>query len=296
MIIKSIRHTTPSFDYIVEYLNEGMPKDPKKRWALYHNLSRGIDKKSVIQEFEENAKYLRKRSGLRRKKTVKYHEILGFSKESTPYLTEEKLKKLALKYIRLRDPEGASVAFCVPHIERDKHIHLHLLFSSNHIGSEKASDMRMDNSTYYRIRKEMERYMLRLYPELYHSVVYLREKEINDLLPQKHRDLRTSQKVSNKKYFGREIKKEQVAKTIRSILDKITSLQGFIEDVNGLSGFETYSRNGVLTGVICDGKKYRFKTLGINLLPENLKVLERMDELKQLENQQSKDQDKDLER
>lgn len=295
MIIKSLRHTTPSFDYIVEYLNEGMPKDPNLYWALYHNLSRGIDKRSVIQEFEENAKYLRKRSSLGRKKTVKYHEILAFSKESTHYLTEEKLKKLALEYIRLRDPEGASIAFCVPHIERDKHIHLHLLFSSNHVGSEKASDMRMDNSTYYRIRKEMERYMLRQYPELFHSVVYLKEKEINELLPLKYQQKRNV-KPRAKKDFGKQTKKQQVSDTIRALLDKCTSTHSLVEGINKLEGYETYTRNGTLTGAVCDGKKYRFKTLGIQLLPENLKVLERMDELKQLENKQKSDQEKDLER
>ncbi len=295
MIIKSLRHTTPSFDYIVEYLNEGMPKDPNLNWALYHNLTRGIDKRSVIQEFEENAKYLRKRSNLGRKKTVKYHEILAFSKESTPYLTEDKLKKLALEYIRLRDPEGASIAFCVPHIERDKHIHLHLLFSSNHIGSEKASDMRMDNSTYYRIRKEMERFMLTHYPELFHSVVYLKEMEINELIPLKYQQQRTVKPLT-KKDFGKQTKKQQVSDTIRTLLDKCTSTHSLVDGINKLEGYETYTRNGTLTGVISDGKKYRFKTLGIQLLPENLKVLERMDELKQLENTQKSDQGKDLER
>lgn len=293
MIIKSLRHTSPAFDYIIEYLDEGMPKDPDLRLALYHNLSRGIDKESIVQEFEENAKYLRKRSSLGRKKTVKYHEILGFSKESTPFLTQEKLKKLALEYIRLRDPEGASIALCVPHIERDKHIHLHLLFSSNHVGSEKASDMRMDNSTYYRIRKEMERYMLRQYPELHHSVVYLKENEINDLLPPEYRQAK-SIKSNSRKEFGKQTKKQYVASEVQSVLDKSTSTQSLIEGLKKLDGYDTYTRNGKLTGVIFDGKKYRFKTLGIQLLPENLKVLERMDEIHQLEAHHKLNHEKDL--
>ena len=170
MIVKSLRHTSPSFDYIVEYLHEGMPKKSDQRWVLFHNLSRGIDKESIIQEFEDNSKYLKQRSGLSRKKTIKYHEILGFSKKSTPYLTPEKLKKLALEYIKLRDPESASIALCVPHIEESKHIHLHLLFSSNHVGSNKASDMRMSNSRYYEIRRSIERFMLRQYPDMCRAI------------------------------------------------------------------------------------------------------------------------------
>lgn len=296
MIVKSLRHTSPSFDYIIEYLNEGMPKNPDLRWALFHNLSRGIDRQSIIQEFEENSKYLKQRSGLERKKTIKYHEILGFSKESTLYLTTEKLKQLALEYIRLRDPENASIALCVPHIEKDKHVHLHLLFSSNHIGSDRASDMRMDNSTFYRIRREIERYMLRHYPELHHSVVYLNDKEIEKLIPKEFQEQRSLKESKSTKDFGKQPKKKQIAETIQILLDKSTSMVSFSESINQKEGFKTYSRKGKLTGIIKDGKKYRFTTLGIHLLPENLKVLERMDELKALEKNQQSKQEKDLER
>ena len=296
MIVKSLRHTSPSFDYIVEYLNEGMPKNPDLRWTLFHNLSRGFDRDSIIKEFEENSKYLKQRSGLERKKTIKYHEILGFSKESTHYLTTEKLKHLALEYIRLRDPENASIALCVPHIEKDKHVHLHLLFSSNHIGSNKASDMRMDNATFYQIRREIERYMLRHYPELHHSVVYLNDKEIEKLLPMEYQERRSLKKNRTTKRFGKQPKKKQIAETIQLLLDKSTSLVSFIESINHKEGFETYSRKGKLTGIIKDGKKYRFTTLGIQLLPENLKVLERMDELKELEKKQQSRQETGLER
>jgi|FLOH01.1.fsa_nt_gi hypothetical protein len=296
MIVKSLRHTSPSFDYIVEYLNEGMPKNPDLRWALFHNLSRGIDRQSIIQEFEENSKYLKQREDLERKKTIKYHEILGFSKESTLYLTTEKLKHLALEYIRLRDPENASIALCVPHIEKDKHIHLHLLFSSNHIGSDRASDMRMDNATFYRIRREIERYMLRHYPELHHSVVYLNDKEIEKLIPLEYQEQRSLKKSQSTIDFGRQSKKKQLAETIQLLLDNSTSLVSFIDSVNQEVGIKTYSRKEKLTGIIKDGKKYRFSTLGIQLLPENLKVLERMDELKELEQKQQSKQRINLER
>ena len=296
MIVKSMRHKNPSFDYVVEYLYEGMPKNPDLRWVLYHNLSRGIDTKSIIQEFEENALYLKQRSSITRSKVYKYHEVLAFSVESTPFLNPEKLKKLALEYIKLRDPENASIALCVPHIEKGRHVHLHLLFTSNHIGSDKSSDMRMDNAMYKRIRREIEFKMLRLYPELHHSIVYLDEKEILKLITKKYQLQRNPVKSFKKKDFGKQSKKKQVAETIQILLDKSTSISGFIEIINSTEGFSTYSRYNKLTGVLVDGKKYRFSTLDIQLLPENFKVLERMGELEELEKKQKSNYQKDFER
>ncbi len=296
MIVKSMRHKDSSFDYVVEYLYEGMPKNPDLCWALYHNLSRGIDIKSIIQEFEENAQYLKQRPSLTRSKVYKYHEVLAFSVESTPFLTPEKLKKLALEYIKLRDPEDASIALCVPHIEKGKHVHLHLLFSSNHIGSNKSSDLRMDNAMYKRIRKEIEFKMLRLFPELHHSTVYLDEKEILKLIPKEYQLQRNPVKSVKKKDFGKQSKKKQVAETIQMLLDKSTSISNLTERINNTEGFSTYSRNNKQTGVLVNGRKYRYSTLNIQLLPENFKVLERMGELEELGEIQNSNQLEDLER
>ena len=192
--------------------------------------------------------------------------------------------------------KSASIALCVPHIEESKHIHLHLLFSSNHIGSNKASDMRMNNTRYYEIRRSIERFMLRQYPELHHSTVYLNEKEIEKLIPKEYQQQRNPVKPQKTKDFGKQSKKKQIAETIQTLLDKSTSLINFTERINNIEGFDTYSRNKKLSGVIKDGKKYRFSTLGIQLLPENLKVLERMGELEELEKNQKSNQLKDLER
>ncbi len=296
MIVKSLRHKDPRFGYVVEYLYEGMPTNPDLRWALYHNLSRGIDTKSIIQEFEENAEYLKQRSSLIRSKVFKYHEVMGFSVESTPFLTPEKLKKLALEYIKLRDPEDASIALCVPHIEKGKHVHLHLLFSSNHVGSNKSSDLRMDSAMYKRIRREIEFKMLRLFPELHHSIVYLDEKEILKLIPKEYQLQRNPVKSVKKKDFGKQSKKKQVAETIQILLDKSTSISTLIDRINSTEGFSTYSRNNIITGVVVDSKKYRFSTLDIQLLPENFKVLERMGELEELEKKQKSNYQKDFER
>ena len=87
-----------------------------------------------------------------------------------------------------------------------------------------------------------------------------------------------------------------MADTVQNVLNKSTSLSDFESKINNEEGFETYSRKGVLTGIVKDGRKYRFKTLGIQLIQESLKVLQRLDELKNIESGQERDKGKGIER
>lgn len=296
MIVKSLRHSTPDFEYIVNYLFDGISNRQDFRWVLFQNLSSGVDREAIISEFEENAQYLKTRSNLSRKRIYKYSEIVGFSKESTQHLTKDKLQKIARNYKHLRDPENSALVICVPHFEKGKSIHLHFLFSSNYIMSNKSSDMRMSNASYYKIRRDIERQTLKAFPELHHSTVYLDKKELSQLLPKEILAGRKKLENSPPKSFGKQTKKQKVAETIRSILDKSSSLTDFVNRVNNNEGYKTYSRNSKLKGIIKDSKKYRFKTLGIKLLPENLKVLERLGELENLQRVQEWKLGKEMER
>lgn len=295
MIVKSLRHTTPQFGYIVNYVCDGVPKQKDYRWIEMHNITRGADRKSIIFDFEENAQYLQIRATPARKKVFKYHEILAFAKESTPHLTKEKLVAIAREYNRLRDPNDSALSICVPHYEKGKIVHLHCIYSSNHVLSQTSSDMRMDNATYYELRRNIERFTLKNYPELHHSTVYLDKKEIARLLPKEILAERKKQEFSSPKDFGKQTKKQFVADTVRAILEKSTSIHDFKSRVEALDGFATYSRNGKLAGII-NGKKYRFKTLGIQLLHENFKVLERLGELEDLQRKQEREHSQNLER
>ncbi len=289
MIVKSLRHSSPKFGYIINYVADGIPSEKDYRWIAMHNLSQGADRKSIISEFEENARYLQQRKNPSRKKVFKYHEVLAFAKDSTLLLTKEKLQSIAREYIRLRDGDNSALGICVPHYENGKHVHLHFVFSSNHILSSKSSDMRMDNAFYYELRRNIERFTLKNFPELHHSTVYLDKKELAQLLPKEILAEREEPELSTPKNFGKQTKKQLVADTVREILDKSTSLHDFVSRVNASDGLETYSRNGKLAGIIKDGKKYRLKTLGIQLLPENLKVLERLGELEDLRRKQERE-------
>jgi MobA/VirD2-like, nuclease domain len=289
MIIKSLRHKVSSSEYSVNYVFDGMPQNQEEQWVIFQNIESGFDRNSITNEFNENAHLLHK--NLKRKKTIRYHEILAFSHENSPDLNREKLQAITQKYLKLRDPKNIAKAICVPHNE--KHSHIHILLTSNAIGSPKSSDMMMTNAQYYDIRREMERWVLREYTELHRSTVYLSKEEIDQLLPEKYRAERRLMEIE-KPVKNKNSAKEQVSQMVKKILERSHSLSDFIEQINKTKEFQTYSRRGKLTGLVHENKKkFRFSTLGINLLEENFAVLSRMSEL---ENSKSKGSELSFER
>jgi len=281
MIIKSLRHTQFLSNYSVNYVFDGMSNEPKNRWLIFQNISKGFDRDSIIQEFNDNAQYLTKTPN--RKKVFRYSEVLAFSYENSKDLSREKLQKIVNFYLPLRDPKGLSKAICVPHIEDNRHSHVHILLTSNHIESSRSSDMRMNNEQYYHIRREMERYVLREMPELHRSTVFLEEQEIEQLLPQKYRSERRLMQLE-KPARNRNHQKEKVAEIIKEVLHKSNTLEEFENTINNIPDYQTYVRNGKLTGIIHERKKkYRFSNLGIPLLKENFRTLKRMNEIQELQ-------------
>lgn len=280
MIIKSLRHTQFLSNYSVNYIFDGISSEPDHQWLIFQNISRGFDRDSIIQEFNTNAQYLTKTA--KRKKVYRYHEVLAFAHENSRDLSREKLQRIANEYLKLRDPKGLSKAVCVPHLEKDKHYHIHILLTSNFLESSRSSDMRMDNERYYDIRRNMERWMLREMPELHRSTVYLEQQEIEQILPEKYRSERRLMQLE-KPAKNRNHTKEKVAERIKELLAKSNTLEAFETLINAEPDLKTYHRSGQLTGVILNNKKYRLKTLGIPLYRENFRVLKRMQELERLD-------------
>ncbi|MEZ5196392.1 MAG: relaxase/mobilization nuclease domain-containing protein [Bacteroidales bacterium] len=267
----------------MNYVFDGMPSEKEKQWVIFRNITSGFSQKSITKEFDDNAKLLPK--NLKRSKTIRYHEVLAFSHLNSNDLTRDKLQAIAHKYLQLRDPEQSSIVVCVPHT--DKHTHIHVLMSSNAIGSNKSSDRMMTNEFYYSLRRDMEKWVLSTYPELHHSTVYLPENEILELIPEKFHEERKLLELDKSK-TKRNTVKDRLSKRIKDILEKSRSLKDFQERINRMEGLQTYARKGELTGVILENKtKFRFKNLGINLLKEKFSVLARMSELEAIMDRQS---------
>jgi hypothetical protein len=286
MIIKSLRHTQFLADYSVNYVFDGMSSEPENQWLIFQNISRGFTREDIIEEFNQNASFLTKTA--KRKKVYRYHEILAFAYEDSDpgKLSREKFQKIIHQYLKLRDPKGLSKVVVVPHVEKGKHFHAHLLLTSNFINSTRSSDMRMDNERYYEIRRNMERNVLRDTPELHRSTVYLKNDEIEQLLPQKYVSIRRLEQLE-KPARNKNHTKDKLAERVQKILEKSNTLEAFKKGINAEPDLKTYERNGTLTGVVLNNKKYRLKNLGIPLLRENFHVLKRMQELAQINNRKN---------
>ncbi|QMU65122.1 MAG: relaxase/mobilization nuclease domain-containing protein [Flavobacteriaceae bacterium] len=284
MIIKSLRHTQFLSNYSVNYVFDGVSDEPENRWIVFQNITTGFDRHSIIQEFNSNAQYLTKAKN--RKRCYRYHEVLAFSysNSNSQDLSREKLQRIANKYLKLRDPQGLSKALCVPHLDKGSHYHIHILLSSNFIESSRSGDMRMSNEHYYNLRRGIERWMLQEFPELHRSTVYLEEKEIEQLLPEKYRSERRLMQLE-KSQKNRNYTKDKVAERIKGLLAKSNTLEQFETRINNEPEYATYSRNGQFTGVVHNNKKYRLKNL-IPLYHENFLVLKRMQELERINNRE----------
>ncbi|QMU65524.1 MAG: hypothetical protein GKR88_15360 [Flavobacteriaceae bacterium] len=293
MIIASIRHTQLLSNYGVNYIFDGISDEPEHQWLIFQNISRGFTRKDIIDSFNDNARYLTKNP--KRKRCYRYHEVLAFSPENSKDLTRAKLQTITNEYLRLRDPKGLSKAVCVPHIEQGKHYHVHLLLTSNHLESERSSDMMMTNEQYYDLRRSMERYVLRTMPELHQSTVYLNEQEIQERLPHKYRSQRRLLQLQ-KPAKKRNHQKDKVAEIVHDLVRQSNTIEEFETLINNTPDIQTYRRdgNGKLTGIIYKRKnKFRWKTLGIPLFKENFHVLKRMAELKKIT---EREQSNELER
>ena len=282
MIIKSLRHTQFLSNYSVNYVFDGMSNEPEHRWVIFQNVSSGYDRKSIIKEFNSNAEYLTKTQ--KRKRCYRYHEVLAFAHENSQDLSREKLQRICNEYLKLRDPQGLSKAVCVPHLDKG-HYHIHILLTSNFLESSRSGDMRMSNKRYYEIRRSMERWVLREMGELHRSTVYLDEKEIEQILPERYRSERRLLQLGKKPAKNRNHTKDKVAQRIKELLAQSNTLEQFETLINAESDLKTYQRSGRLTGVIYNNRKYRLKNL-IPLYQENFQVLKRMQELERINNHQ----------
>ena len=291
MIIKSIRHTQFLSNYSLNYVFDGVSDEPENQWLIFQNVSRGFERQDIIDSFNDNASYLTKTPN--RKKVYRYHEVLAFAHENSRDLTREKLQHITNRYLKLRDPKGLSKAVCVPHLEANRHFHIHILLTSNHLESQRSSDMMMTNEQYYSIRREMERFVLREMPELHRSTVFLKEQEIEQLLPQKYRSERRLLQLE-KSTKKRNYQKDKVAEIVHEILHQSNTIDEFVELLKKTPEIEPYYRNGKLTGIIHERKKkYRLKTLGLGLFRENFRVMKRMAELKKInEREQSNERER----
>lgn len=259
MVIKSMTRKSPSFAQLIAYIaREGRAEGH----PVLHNLhadSRDLNK--VNNAFMQNAKHCPPRKN----GVVLYHEILSLSAQDKACATPEILADLAEHYLCQRAP--GAMAWGMVHFDDNPHIHL--VISANLRGQERK--LRLSRKAFKTVKRELEGYQKQRYPALSQSIVFdgrkKKSRDVKEKTGPKGVARTGSEQEREKRLFrqGRGVKsqKEALRQQVLDALSVSTSMEGFTHFLIGRD-MTLYHRSGRLTGVISKGKKYRFRTLGLD--------------------------------
>ncbi len=199
------------------------------------------------QEFLDNEQY---RKVKRSDSVIIRHLVMSFHPKDTPLITTEMLDDLTYYFYQAYNPAAMGVA--TVHYDRD-HIHVHHCIAGLEYRSGNAA--RHSKSAFEGLKKSTEGYQMERYPELVHSIVYHRSRTLEQ------------ERVTNGEYWVNKrasglTKKEQLKELLDEAFKDAMSVGELVYKL-GDRGITTYMRGGKLYGVVYNGRKYRFKTLGL---------------------------------
>lgn len=255
MIIKMLRCKQRSdIGRLVDYVLSDKERiaNINDTFFIAHNMY-ARDRSEFKKAFYDNDAFRKKRKN----SVVIYHEVLSFS--SKDKITLEMLEDITQKYIALRANDA--VVLAKPHIE-EGHIHVHILISGTACCSSKV--MRLDNKQFTDIRKSIEAYQIKKYPQLHNSIVHINKKDQYRSQEKAAKNTRKERGLQTKKRMGahKKLDKEKLQKALFEMLDYSQTKDDFMRFLEQ-ENLELYLYRGKLTGVIYKGRKYRFRTLGI---------------------------------
>jgi hypothetical protein len=255
MIIKSMARKAPTFKQLVDYIGRDAAGKTHGTFArnLYHG---GNDSVLVAEQFYQNHHWLPERKN----GNALYHEVIVL--EPQEHLTKKRvseiLVELAEDYCKRRAPE--QLAWGQVHLNTD-YPHIHLMLSANAVRSSKR--VRLEKTSFAQIQRDLEQYKFRHFPELQGLRVYAngQQRQTPKITRIEGEQIRRTGSASNK---------QQVHQILQTAFGKASGLNDLKTHLR-LRGFDLYQR-GKTHGVKCQktGRKYRFKTLGLNTAFENI--------------------------
>jgi len=261
MIIKSLSIKEKRFKQLFNYIN----KEAEKGSIFTSNL---LVNKNITEQFFENAKLVPERKN----GVYMYHEILSFHKDEVE-ISNEILQDLLSDWVELRAPKN--LIYGAVHREKD-HTHIHLMISSNGLNEKKK--LRLTKNQFKKIKLELEKKQIEKYPHLRKSICQDLTQKRN--ISRKFGDLK-AQKGKNKL-----TEREQIQNLINQAI-KSPNFKEFFKSQN----IEPYKR-GKNDGVLFQGKKYRFKTLGFE--PKIEQIFQPKEKVAEKEKTKEYDIDEDL--
>lgn len=254
MLIKHKTFTKPIFGARLRYIlrEEALNKNGEGGFIL-KQIIRG----NSIEEFEkfflENEKYRK----ISRKDSVRIREYyLSFNPEDSHVLNSEILLDISRNFMKRFDPLTPGIA--VPHYDKN-HIHIHVLLAGIQYKTGKGNDK--NNKAFSEFKKAIESYHIQKYPQIKHSIVQTKNRK-RSLAKQNDREYRTKQRTGSSR-------KEELKKEIELTIHKSKSLQ-HLKQLLQEKEIGYYHSSSSRQGVIFQGKKYRFETLGLSPLIKEL--------------------------
>ncbi len=246
MIVKVKTYKRPNYKKLLEYITNDKDRLVDKEgntFMLTHNL-KGRNIESWEKQFKKNETY---RKHKRKDSVILTHEILSWHKEDAKHISIEKMEAMAREYIQRRNPKGIYVI--APHFDKN-HYHIHICASGLEYHTGKA--MRMSKGEFRKLKKDIQEYQQKHYPELSKSVVEHWKKE---------KAVTSDKEYQFKLRTGRQSEKEQVIGMLKTCYKASNSIEDFYNKLKEC-GIETYNRSGKTTGIIFGKHKFRFNRLG----------------------------------
>ncbi|WP_198328308.1 relaxase/mobilization nuclease domain-containing protein [Methylovulum psychrotolerans] len=238
-----------TFGQLVDYFEDGRQEE---KHTIYNNLF-SKNAEDIKAEFTKNATFLAERKN----GVYMYHEVLSITKSTK--LSEEKQKEIlehiAKKYIQGRAKDN--LVYGVLHDDKKDNLHYHFIISSNPVKNAKRH--RLSKEEFSQFKKDLERYVLEVYPEL-------EQKQLINKTPGLKKE--TGEKLSNK---GAELKRRTGKTSQRdSLKDRLATV--FAESKTKADFFNGLDReqlsiyvNGNTIGILdkASQRKHRLSTLGM---------------------------------
>jgi len=249
MIIRDLkakrRFNRPSFGYLLRYIfrDQAALSQNGKGMFVYLKYVKGSTLEDWESSFLENEQY---RKSTRKNTVYLRHFVLSFDPKDTPYLNGIKLLDLTEQFIEAYHPRAQAVA--AAHFDTD-HVHVHVCIAT--IEYRTGKTIRHSKREFAKLKERVQLYQQQRYPELIHSVI----QDKGDASKGKSSGEYRMQKR------GITTKKATLTKLLTQLLNQATSLANFLEQLHA-KGVQEYYRGGRITGVIYQGRKYRFRTLG----------------------------------
>ena len=181
-----------------------------------------------------------------------YHEIISVkvNEKITRHKHYQALFNITSDYIKMRADKCLVIGGI--HDEHDHHIHMHLMISSNELGSKKR--LRLTKKEFSTVKKLTEEKALALHPELAQEVLINAKKKTNSISNKEDALKRRTKKPSIKDQFKDKLK---------DIFDQSIDKADFFNNLSKES-IEIYTRGKTIGFLDIDNnRKHRLKTLGL---------------------------------